>query len=309
MATKQRRPVQAPKPRSSKTERTIPQRAVIAAAGAALVVAALVTVWLMNRGGEAPSTAQARAAGLPETSDYHSLSVSPDNPRLILLGTHQGLYRSRDGGHSWGFAAIGGQDAMNLARSGRAVLWTAGHDVLARSTDGGQSWSDVRPSGLPSLDLHGFTTDPRRPKTLFAAVAGHGLYRSTDNARSFRRASDIGGSVMSLAMTSRGELFAGDMQQGLLASRDEGKTWREALNAQIMGLAINPADPERILATGPGVLLSVDGGRHWTQRLEIAQGAGPVAWAPSHPDVGYVVGFNGLMYRSTNRGETWTVVR
>lgn len=309
MTTRQRRrPVQAPKARTGKKARTTPRRAMVIVAGAAWIIAALVTILAVTRGGGG-EPAQPPPQGLPNTPDYHSLNLSANDPRVILLGTHQGLYRSTDGGRSWHFAAIGGQDAMNLARSGDAALWAAGHNVLARSTDGGRSWTDVRPSGLPSLDLHGFTTDPRRPTTLFAAVAGRGLYLSTDNARTFRRASDIGGSVMALAITPRGELFAGDMQRGLLASPDGGRTWREALNAQIMGLAVNPADPDRILATGTGVFLSTDGGRRWREQLEVPDGAGPVAWAPSDPDVAYVIGFNRLMYRSADRGETWRVVR
>jgi hypothetical protein len=96
--------------------------------------------------------------------------------------------------------------------------------------------------------------------------------------------------------------------RGLLLSRDGGRSWRLVLRAQLMGLALNPADPERVLAAGPGVLLSTDGGRHWRQPLKIEQGAGPVAWAPSNPKVAYTVGFDRTFYRSSDGGETWSAV-
>jgi photosystem II stability/assembly factor-like uncharacterized protein len=119
------------------------------------------------------------ASGLPKTADYHSLLIAPTDPRDILLGTHAGLYESLDGGRSWKQVGLAGQDAMNLARTDATTVWAAGHDLLARSTDGGATWSDVRPQGLPSRDIHGFAVDPR-DGSLWAAVAGRGLYHSAD---------------------------------------------------------------------------------------------------------------------------------
>jgi len=75
-----------------------------------------------------------------------------------------------------------------------------------------------------------------------------------------------------------------------------------------MGLALNPADPKRVLAAGPGVLLSTDGGTSWKKVLDIAEGAGPLAWSRSDPRIAYVVGFDRTLYRSTDSGRTWSAV-
>jgi photosystem II stability/assembly factor-like uncharacterized protein len=304
--------VQAPKQRQAVASR--PWLWALAGAAVVIAIAAIVGVAVTrsNEGSGTPSSLQGNAQpreGLPDTPDYHSLSVSPHSAKTILLGTHYGLYRSRDGGKSWGFEALKNRDAMNLARPGGETLWTAGHYVLAKSTDAGRTWTDVNPRGLPTLDVHGFAVDPRQPRTLYAAVAGQGLYRSTDNGASFRPISrEVGGAVMALVITGSGEIFAGDMQKGLLASRDGGTTWRRVLDAQLMGLALNPRDPKRLLAAGPGVVLSTDGGRTWRQRLEIQEGAGPVAWSPSNPRIAYVVGFDRTLYRSSDGGQTWSAV-
>ena len=122
------------------------------------------------------------------------------------------------------------------------------------------------------------------------------------------RVSDVGGAVMALAITRDGEILAGDMERGLLASRDGGRSWREALNARLMGLAINPQKASLILATGPGILRSTDGGRSWRQPLELSEGAGPVAWSPSQPQVAYVVGLDRTLYRTDDAGASWTAV-
>jgi photosystem II stability/assembly factor-like uncharacterized protein len=300
-------PVQAPRRR--RETRRLPSWAY--ALGGALLIAALAGgAFLLGKdkaqsGSDGPAVA---AGGLPNTSDYHSLLVAPGDPQHILLGTHAGLYESTDGGLNWNQVALEGQDAMNLARSEGETVWAAGHNVLARSTDGGQSWSDVRSDGLPSLDVHGFAVDPA-DQTLWAAVAGEGLYRSTDGGETFELVSDqVGGNVMALAVTPEGRLLAGDMQQGLLASDNDGKDWQVVERVGVMGLAVNPDDAAVVIAAGVGILRSSDGGASWQRVLELPDGAGPVAWSASDPDVGYVVGFDRVLYRTQDRGGSWLPV-
>lgn len=301
------RPVQAPKKRRDASR--VPRWAYGLGSVALIALIAGGAFLLAKTQAESGSDGPAASTGLPNAPDYHSLLVAPTDTNHVLLGTHAGLYESRDGGRSWTKAALPGQDAMNLAVSEGETVWTAGHNVFAKSTDGGATWTDARPEGLPSLDLHGFAVDPNDPATLFAAVAGEGLYRSEDGGESFASvSSEVGGAVMALAVTDDRRILAGDMEQGLLASEDGGKTWRSVAQAAVMGLAINPADPQTIVAGGPGILLSNDGGASWRQALALGQGAGPVAWSASDPDVGYAVGFDRQLYRTDDRGRSWRAV-
>ena len=308
MKTKRRRQKgrqkQVPKQRAAP-----PQRQWWLYAGGAAGLAALAVVLALTVFHGGGNTGREESAGLPETPDYHSLLVNPSSSQKLMLGTHVGLYASSDGGRHWRFDALSGDDAMNLARPAVATLWLAGHQVFKKSMDGGASWSDVRPAGLPSLDIHGFAVDPRNARILYAAVAGLGLYRSRDGGRSFSLASDqVGGNVMALAVLPGGRILAGDMQQGLLESSDRGASWKQRLRAQVMGLAVNSNDPKRLLATGAGIALSNDGGRSWRSVLDLPDGAGPVAWSRSNPRLAYAVGFNRTFYRSADGGKTWSAV-
>jgi photosystem II stability/assembly factor-like uncharacterized protein len=273
-----------------------------AAGAAALALAIGIPAVILASGDESDEPASGQAAGLPDTPDYHSLLVAADDPATVVLGTHNGLYQSADGGLTWEETALAGQDAMNLGRAEGGLTWTAGHNVFASSTN-------VRPEGLPHLDIHGFAVDPRDPQTLWAALAGQGLYRSTDGGESFELITrEVGAGVMALAVTESGRVLAGDMQQGLFVSDDAGTSWRLTLREGLMGLAVNPDDPQLMLATGPGILRSTDGGRNWDQVLPLEQGAGPLAWAPSEADTAYVVGFDRTLYKTTDAGRTWQPV-
>lgn len=80
-----------------------------------------------------------------------------------------------------------------------------------------------------------------------------------------------------------------------------------------LGLSVNPGDPATIAAagqgaSGAGVFLSRDGGSTWKQVLDVPQGAGPLAWSPSDPSIGYVVGFDKRLYRTADAGASWRPV-
>src|SRR5438874_430514 len=127
-AKKRSKRPQAPTPRPIRSRR-LPLW-IYFGGGAGMVVVGVLIVVLTTRGGGSSSA----VAGLPQTSDYHSLLVARTSADRILLGTHNGIYRTTDGGLHWAPSSLANRDAMNLARAGSAgVVFMAGHDVFARS--------------------------------------------------------------------------------------------------------------------------------------------------------------------------------
>jgi photosystem II stability/assembly factor-like uncharacterized protein len=243
-------------------------------------------------------------AEVPKASDYHSLLILPPGTETLLLGTHQGLFRSTDGGRTWHTSGLAGEDAMNLVHAGSTILM-GGHNVFAESSDGGRSWRHFRPAGLPSLDVHGLAADPRAPNVVYAQVAGIGLYRSTDGGFSFRLVSlDVNGAMMQVAVSPAGGLIVGDMSRGIWLSKT-GHKWLHTATGMVMGVAVDPRDARRIVATGRGIAISSDGGKSWSAALRSKVMFGPVAWASNQPGLVYAVGYDRSLWRSVNSGSTW----
>jgi photosystem II stability/assembly factor-like uncharacterized protein len=240
---------------------------------------------------------------LPARTHYHALAVAPTNARDLLLGTHQGLYRSSDAGRTWTPAAPFRIDALTVAWNRNRSIWLGGPQVLGRSVDDAAHWTLLNSSGLPIEPVSALVAEPQDPNVIYAAIRAHGLYRSDDGGNSFVLVSaTVGSRATALTATRDGRLLVSETD-GLRQSREDADSWRLLLRGRVNGVAVDPENGSRIVASQSGILLSADGGRTWERVDERPMGA--VAWSPSDRDIVYAVGLDGALYRSDNRGSSW----
>ena len=272
------------------------------------------------------------AAPVPYAPWYWTMIVSPSDPKVLVLGTSNGLYRSSDGAKTWHPVGPRGVNMTSLAVSGNSMFAggvpgpnpvirkgtgrTApdGPAVLTISADDGKTWKILHPSGLPNVTLQALASDPAKTGDIYALLNSGKLYRSSDGARSFELVSPkIGAPPWALAVTQNGHLVAGDMDSGGFTSVN-GKTWQKtpftdsAGGKMVMEYAAQPSDPSHVVMTSVGILKSTDGGTTWHLALKSKLMFGPVAWAPSASQVAYAIGFDRSFWRSADGGNTWTKV-
>ena len=93
-----------------------------------------------------------------------------------------------------------------------------------------------------------------------------------------------------------------NQEAALLVSSDAGQSWAEGTSPEpLVSLAIDPTDPERVLASGEqGLYLSGDAGRRWRS---LDARVGWLAW----PSAGkaYLVTLDGRVSRSADAGLSW----
>ena len=310
------------------------RKRILAAALVAAFVAVFAAIGAVSKSSE-PVVDTTVAEPVPTAEWYWAMAVSQSDPDVLLLGTSSGLYRSDNGGKTWKPTGPEGLNATSLAqigdtllaggvrmakrgspivRKGSSRVATDGPALLAASTDEGETWEVMRPRGLPDVTVQALVLDPESDAGVYALLNDGRLFRSTDEGRSFELvSSELGAPPWALAITEDGRFIAGNMDSGYYMS-DDGEKWQKIDytdsngDRHVMEFAIHPADSTRVLMTSTGVELSTDGGKTWQVALRSEEMFGPVAWAPSEPDVAYAVGFDHSVWRSEDSGESWVQV-
>jgi photosystem II stability/assembly factor-like uncharacterized protein len=169
------------------------------------------------------------AAGI---ADFHSMTVSPADPRTVY-GSYGGLQVSRDGGASWSMVGPGPEGTLDLAASATdADLLYAGTSVgLMRSADGGKSWEPAHPAiePVPMVAVAG-------DGSIYAYVLGTGLLRAEEPDLAWRTVgAGLGGRIivhLAIDFKDPRHLFAVAVDAtghdpAILASADRGESWTE----------------------------------------------------------------------------------
>lgn len=291
------------------------------AAGAGLAIALAATAFIVasqrGDGSGAGDPGSGSELSVLRTPDFHSMAVSPQDPDLVLYGHHGGVLRSVDGGRSWTETNLSGEtdDAMGMgfASVDGTAVFAAGHDTFFRSNDAGETWEALAPA-LPGTDLHGLTTAPDEPGTVYVHVVRFGIFRSADGGVTWEKANQVSlpGDIMSLSAGPGGRLYAASPGTGVLRSEDGGQTFTLAADVETpLSVSASATNPDVVyVGTQNGLFFSDDGGKSWQARTAPSDGAVMVsAVSPDDPmDLTVVVvddDGTGHVHRSVDGGATW----
>lgn len=208
---------------------------------------------------------------------------------LLVTASGVGVFQTSDHGASYTRIGITGVNASAIAVSRSS----SGADLLAVGTDHG-SYATALPTGR---DVSAATREWGR----------NGVETS------------IGDQVEALAVAPSDPriayraLYSGHFTWKVDRSNDGGVTWTTVVSARITGgayqIVVSPADPRRVYVSyrdsmGVGLLVSRDGGGHWSVVSE-PDPFTALAADPANPDALWLGGPAGL-FRSTDAGQTLT---
>lgn len=194
----------------------------------------------------------------------------------------------------------------------RGTLFIATHTGLWRAEAGSTTARRVGPSRQDIMGFSVLTSDrfvgSGHPDPSQADMPPNlGLIESRDGGRTWRNVSLLKDADFHVLESAGQRVYGFDGTQGrLMVSSDGGRKWEERRPpAAIFSLAVDPRDPDRILAsTERGLFASQDAGETWRPRHE--EVAGLLAW-PSRGRLHLVAG-SGAVMTSTDTGATWTTV-
>jgi photosystem II stability/assembly factor-like uncharacterized protein len=245
----------------------------------------------------------------PET---HTVCVHPADPVVVLAGTADGVWRSRDGGATFARARFpdeGKQIWSFLVDAGNPQRIYAGGSPLDvyRSDDAGESWRRLprpavatrAPCPFPPRVMR-MAQHPRRPEEIYAALEVNGVIKTTDGGETWADCSD---DLVRLSERPhlKSKIISDTFAEGMLDGH---------------AIAISPADPDAvILAVRMGLFRSADQGRTW-QDMELKRFS-PVTYgrdikvSPQDGNTMYAAlsvsaaSHDGGVYRSRDAGQTW----
>ena len=215
----------------------------------------------------------------------HAVALSPNfaHEPCVYAGLNGAILHSLDGGIRWANRQLPSPPpaisslavSPNYEQDGTVFAGT-NEDGIIVSTDRGIRWVSWN-FGLLDLTILCLAISPdfSKDETLYAGT-GSGLFRSTNGGRAWRELPlPIGfDAVLSLAISPNfaqdDTLFIGTENNGILTSRDRGKSWSplaELLREQPVNFIIlsstSQAPQEILILHGGTLLISKDGGKNW----------------------------------------------
>lgn len=218
----------------------------------------------------------------------------------------RGILKSMDGGQTWtqlGASVFNGLKVASVIVDPQAdhLVYVAAGDGVYESTDSGNTWNKIYDGN--QKDVTSLVMSPTDPSTLYAAVDGVGIFETTDGGSSWSAltsglpTSGIGRIALAIAPSNAQVMYSafatdtkgGSELQGFYTSIDGGQTWTQDTNTppyfddnygyggtpgqQGQGfydnvIAVDPNNPQHVIAGGITLVESNDGGQTWTNIVQ-----------------------------------------
>lgn len=273
-----------------------------------------------------------------ETSEIHSIFVDPHDRGVVYVGlrdihnemfdAQEDIYllKTSDAGKNWQVLHLPHTDAMvniigSTSHDSTIYLGTGGY--FFSSSDAGQTWNDVSPLGRNG-DMYDIAVDPDDPDNLYLPRRAYGIVRSSNGGKEWTPINqgllNTTISLIALGDASGSTIYVTSVNgEGTYKSTDSGSTWENITFDGITHpwadeIAVSPVDPQTIweVADVGEVFISTNGGETWTKSVD-TYGAGfragtisASAVSPSNSDVIYTLKSGFGIYKSENRGLSWS---
>ncbi len=261
-----------------------------------------------------------------KTEAIHSLTQSPSDPDILLVGTNRGIFRSKDAGETWEqlqtAATPGLINIESLAVDPRDAntIYAGTWYLPYKTTDGGQNWSITKTGIIDDSDIFAIEIDSSNPDHVIMSACS-GIYETRNAGAQWRKVNGIPSQSRRtraiLQNPAKPEIVYAGTTEGFWLSANGGNDWKVTTNRQnfeVNAIAVHPKNPETVYigTNNYGVMISRDGGRNFAPSNEGYSGRRAYSILPDREQPGriYATTINtatggGYFYISEDSGETW----
>jgi photosystem II stability/assembly factor-like uncharacterized protein len=203
-----------------------------------------------------------------------AMALAPSDPKVMIVGALDGVFRSRDGGNAWerisplNHAEIKNIESIAIDPHNPEVVYAGTWHLPWKTEDGGRNWHSIKNGVVDDSDVFSIIVDHHNAQNVYLSACS-GIYRSTNAAGLFHKVQGIPFSarrtrVLKQDPADPAVVFAGTTE-GLWKSMDAGVTWKRvsAANVIVNDVHIDPRNPQHLLLATDrsGVLASEDAGQ------------------------------------------------
>ena len=219
--------------------------------------------------------------GQPEMrgQSVRSLVSAPSDPKILVAGTLDGVFRSTDSGAHW--ERISPKDSVEIHEVESLAIDPVDPNIIYagtwhlpwKTTDGGKNWTNIKQGIIEDSDVFSIVVDPKQPNVVYLSACS-GIYKSEDGGAKFTGGVGINKTqgIPSTARRTRvlmqdpnnlDTVYAGTTE-GLYRTDDAGKVWMQTTGSDLIvnDVYVDPANSQHVLLATDrsGVLASDDGG-------------------------------------------------
>lgn len=206
----------------------------------------------------------------------HSMTQSTLDPSILLVGTTNGVWISKNSGADWDKISSSTMpvniDALVMDPRNTSTMYAGTWWRAYKTTDAGKNWRLIKDGMIDDSDVFAVTLDPRNPEHVIASACS-GIYESQNGGDKWAKIQGIPSQSRRTRdllqhPTIAGTVYAGTTE-GFWMTTNGGKTWSLTTqrNLEINSIVVHPDEPNRIFigTNNYGVMVSHDGGKNFVQ--------------------------------------------
>lgn len=170
-----------------------------------------------------------------EGKSVRSMAISASDSNILIAGTLDGVYRTRNAGQTWQRISpetsteIKNIESIAIDPTNPDVIYAGTWHLPWKTSDGGKSWHNIKNGIIDDSDVFSIIIDPRRPDVVYASACS-GIYKSENAGDLFHKIQGIPFSarrtrVLKQDPSNSNVVYAGTTE-GLWKTNDAGRTWQ-----------------------------------------------------------------------------------